>query len=144
MDPKATRNCKICEEAVKKFGHEAHLSFQSVGRKGSGVVLTEMGEDARDMAASVQIAMIDVFPNLKLASWKSQMQELFEDRGHGHFFLVGAACQAELASREHGWTSKGPYLGFPNRDMTPVTLIAHHLTWRLHLPYLACSSHCLI
>ena len=23
-------------------------------------------------------------------------------------------------------------------------LIVHHLTWRLHLPYLACSSHCLI
>ena len=99
VDPKATEDCKICEEAVKKFGHEA--DFQSVGRKGSNVVLTEMGEDVRDMTAPVQIAMIKVFPNWKLASRKSQIQELFEDRGH--FFLVGAACHAELASKEHGW-----------------------------------------
>ena len=28
VDPKATEDCKICEEAVNKFGHEA--DFQSV------------------------------------------------------------------------------------------------------------------
>ena len=32
---------------------------------------------------------------------KSQVQELFESRGH--FFLIGAACHAELAYKEHGW-----------------------------------------
>ena len=41
-------------------------------------------------------------------------------------------------------SSKGPYLVLPNRGMTPVTLSAHYLTWRLHLPCLACSPHCLI
>ena len=41
-------------------------------------------------------------------------------------------------------SSKGPYLALPNRDTTAVALIAHYLTWRLHLPYLACSSYCLI
>ena len=41
-------------------------------------------------------------------------------------------------------SSKGPYLVLPNRDMATATLIAHHLTWRLHLPHLACPgpSHC--
>ena len=41
------------------------------------------------------------------------------------------------------WTEisgKGPYPVLPNLGMTPATLIAHYLTWRLHLPYLACSS----
>ena len=32
------------------------------------------------------------------------------------------------------------YRVLPNRDTTTVTLIAHYLTWRLHLPYLACSG----
>ena len=41
-------------------------------------------------------------------------------------------------------SSKGPYLVLPNRDTTPVTLMGHYLTWRPNLPYLACSSHCLI
>ena len=41
-------------------------------------------------------------------------------------------------------SSKGPYVTLPKRDTTPVALIAHYLTWRLHLPYLACYSHCLI
>ena len=41
-------------------------------------------------------------------------------------------------------SSKGPYLVLPNRGKTPVTLSVHYLTWRLHLPYLACSPHCLI
>ena len=30
----------------------------------------------------------------------------------------------------------------PNRDTTTATPIAHYLALRLHLPYLACSSHC--
>ena len=37
-----------------------------------------------------------------------------------------------------------PVFSLPNRGMTPATLIVHYLTWRLHLPYLARSSHCLI
>ena len=42
-----------------------------------------------------------------------------------------------------GVSSKGPYSALPNRDTTTATLIAHYLTRRLHLPYLACSSHSL-
>ena len=40
--------------------------------------------------------------------------------------------------------SKGPYLVLPNRGMAPATctLGVHYLTWRLQLPYLACSPHC--
>ena len=40
--------------------------------------------------------------------------------------------------------SKGSYLVLPNRDTFTATLMAHCLTWHPHLPYLECSSHCLI
>lgn len=76
-------------------------SFTLSGRKGSNIVLAEMGHDVRALGAPAQKELIKTLDNWKLASRKSQVQELFEDRGH--FFLIGAACHAELASKEHGW-----------------------------------------
>jgi len=51
--------------------------------------------------AQEQKALLKTFDGWKLANRKSQIQELFESRGH--FFLIGAACHAELAHVEHGW-----------------------------------------
>ena len=48
-----------------------------------------------------QAALLKTLPGWELSSRKSQVQELFEERGH--FFLIGAACHAELAHKEHGW-----------------------------------------
>ena len=48
-----------------------------------------------------QIALIKTSPNWCLASRKSAIQELFEERGH--FFLLGAACHCEFGLKEHGW-----------------------------------------
>ena len=58
--------------------------------------------------------------------------------------LDGAAVEDREELGVRGLSSTDPYLAFPNRDTTLATLIAHYLAWRLHLPYLACSSHCLI
>ena len=84
---------------MAKFGGEP--DFQSVGRKGTQILLAEMGDNVGQMKAPEQIALLKTKPNWQLANRKSQIQELFEDRGH--FFLIGAACHAELASKEHGW-----------------------------------------
>ena len=80
-----------------KFGDNP--TFQSVGRKGSQIVLAEMGNNCGHLKAPAQIALLKTLPNWQLAARKSQIQELFEDRGH--FFLIGAACHTELASKEH-------------------------------------------
>ena len=72
-------------------------------------------------------------------------------RPRGTFYEVvvnGGIPQARapfLASRLHlnmhlkrVFSSKCTYLVFPGRGMTPATLIAHYLTWRL---YLAAKAH---
>ena len=94
-----TPPCEVCQIAVNKYGEDPN--FQSIGRKGSHHILSEMGIQAKDLDAPEQIALIKTKENWKLANRKSQIQELFESRGH--FFLVGVACHAELASKEHGW-----------------------------------------
>ena len=92
-----TTGCLICQDAVARHGH--HPTFQSIGRKGSKQVLTERGISTTGMKARDQMVRLD-----QESDWgqtKSQLQELFESRGH--FLLVGVACHAELAYKEHGW-----------------------------------------
>ena len=113
------------QEAVLAFGDDP--TFQSVGRKGSQLVLAEMGNNCGHghlhayLHAPEQIALLKTLPNRQLAAQKSQIliQELFEDRGH--FFLIGVASHAELASKEHGWERLKRKLK-PEVDGTPPTL----------------------
>ena len=65
-------------------------------------------------------------------------------RVEGRIGAVSDSDKSLTGTIAWGASGKGPYLVLANRDMNPVTLIAHYLTWRLHLPCLACSSHCLI
>ena len=62
---------------------------ESVCRKGTQIILAEMGDNVRHLKAPDQIALLKEKPNWKLANRKSQIQELFKNRGH--FFLIGAA-----------------------------------------------------
>ena len=64
-------------------------------------VLLELGYDVAHLKVKEQAALLKTLPGWELSSRKSQVQEQFEERGH--FFLIGAACHAELAHKEHGW-----------------------------------------
>ena len=56
---------------MAKFGDEA--DFQSVGRKGTQIILAEMGDNVGHMKAPEQIALLKTKENWKLASRKSQI-----------------------------------------------------------------------
>lgn len=89
--------CRVCAEAVVRFGHIA--TFQSVGYKGSARVLDEMGINRRGLGAAECAELLNAQPNW--GQKVSQLQETFMSRGN--CTLVGAACHAELAYKEHGW-----------------------------------------
>ena len=91
-------DCAICQAAVDKYGDRA--DFQSVGKKGSKIVLTEMGISTAGVLAKQQLKLLNSQPNW--GQTKSQMQELFERRGH--LCIIGVACHPEMASKEHGWS----------------------------------------
>ena len=91
--------CEVCQAAVHLHGDRP--DFMSVGRKGSDRVLRELGHDAAHLDGKQQMALLKTVPGWRLQDRKSQIQELFQERHH--FFLIGAACHAELASKEHGW-----------------------------------------
>ena len=91
--------CAVCQAAVDEHGHRP--DFMSIGRKGSDIVLRELGLVAGHLCGKKQKELLKTVPGWVLQHRKSQVQELFLDRGH--FFLIGAACHAELASKEHGW-----------------------------------------
>jgi hypothetical protein len=63
-------------------------------------VLTEMGISTAGMLAKQQLKLLNSQPNW--GQTKSQMQELFERRGH--LCIIGVACHPEMASKEHGWS----------------------------------------
>ena len=90
-------NCAVCQAAVDKYGHMPN--FQSCGKKGSRKILTEMGIPTAGLAGPAMAKLLNQQPNW--GQTKSQLQELFESRGH--FLLIGVACHPELASKEHGW-----------------------------------------
>ena len=94
-----TPGCEECQAAVTEHGDRP--DFMSIGRKGSDRVLLELGYDVAHLKVKEQAALLKTLPGWELSSRKSQVQELFEERGH--FFLIGAACHAELAHKEHGW-----------------------------------------
>ena len=94
-----TPGCEDCQAAIDEHGHRPDL--MTIGRKGSDRVLLEMGHDVSQLKAKAQVALLKTLPGWELKTRKSAVQELFEQRGH--FFLIGAACHAELAHKEHGW-----------------------------------------
>jgi hypothetical protein len=109
--------CVICEAAAVKYGHRH--DFQSTGRKGSLMVLTERGITEK-MNAKKQAERLNEEPDW--GQTQSAMQELFQSRGH--FLLVGAACHAELAYKEHGWARlKQKVRPFVDGTMTTIRML---------------------
>ena len=92
------QDCSICAKAVREHGSNPH--FQSVGYKGVDCVLTERGMSIKGIKRDEKCEMLDSEPDWGVT--KSAIAEILETRGH--FGLVGAACHAELAYKEHGWT----------------------------------------
>ena len=78
--------CEVRKEAVAKYGDDPE--FQTMGRKGTQIILAEMGGNAGQMKAPGQIALLKTKPDWQLANRKSHIKELFEDRGHSAFFLI--------------------------------------------------------
>ena len=89
--------CSICAKAVAQHG--SNPNFQSVGYKGCDTVLVERGFDIKGLAAPKKCELLDQQPDWVVT--KSAIQEMMERRHH--FGLIGAACHAELAYKEHGW-----------------------------------------
>ena len=89
--------CGTCQAAVDRFGHDPE--FQSVGMKGSQKILTERGKWVAGTLGPDAAKQLNAEPDW--GSTKSAIAELYEKEYH--FILVGVACHAELASKEHGW-----------------------------------------
>ena len=90
-------NCGQCLWEVQQYGHDP--TFQTIGRKGCDQVLIERGFDIKKMKKAEKLSLLDSEPDWGVI--KSALAEMLEERGH--FGLVGAACHAELAYKEHGW-----------------------------------------
>ena len=92
-------DCAICAAAVAKYG--GRPDFQSVGKKGSQIVLTERGVLCTGALKNLpeQCERLDQEPDW--GKTKPQMTEQCEARGS--CILIGVACHPEMASKEHGW-----------------------------------------
>ena len=96
--------CVPCMKAVENFGH--HPTFQSVGKKGSKKILEEMGIKCDHLLAPAKAKLLN-----EQANWGDTTPaicELFQNRGH--YCLIGVACHAELACKEHGWARLKTYV----------------------------------
>ena len=81
------------------YGH--HPNFQSVGKKGTKRILDEMGIPHSHLLAPDKAKLLNQQPNWGNTTPAIILCELFQNRGH--YCLIGVACHAELACKEHGW-----------------------------------------
>ena len=115
-----TPQCDICEAAAKKHGH--HADFQSCGKKGTNLLLKEMGLSTAGNLPDHK-KRLDEQPNWNQK--QSQVIELFHDRYST--CLIGAAYHAELASEEHRWRRlKQGVRSWVNGEMATVIGLVEH------------------
>ena len=113
-------NCAQCLADIALHGN--HPGFQTCGKKGCDLVLAERGVVIKGKKRLQKLKELDEQPDWGVTI--SALQEMMIARGH--FGLIGAACHAELAYKEHGWARlKAKVRPYVDGTMTKLEDIVH-------------------